>query len=38
MIKKSCILIDVTIPDDSNAGSFTSGKELVFIVQEAEWA
>jgi hypothetical protein len=38
MIKKSCILIDVAIPDDSNAGNFTSRKELVLFVEEAEWA
>jgi hypothetical protein len=37
MIKKSCILIYVTIPDDSNAGNLTPGKELVFIVQGTEW-
>jgi hypothetical protein len=38
MIKKSYILIDVAKPDDSNSGSLTPEKELVFNVQEAEWA
>jgi hypothetical protein len=36
MIKKSSILIDVAIPDYSKASSFTSGKERVPIVQDAE--
>jgi hypothetical protein len=32
------MLIDVAISDYSNAISFTPGKELLSIVQKAEWA